>query len=443
MGYEWVALLMFGVFVGLILWGYPVAFSFAGTAVVFTLVGLQLDAFESSLLNSLPNRWFGLISDQTLLAIPYFVFMGAVLEKSGLAERLLKTVGMMLGNVRGGLALTVIVVGAMLAAATGVVAATVVMMGLISLPAMVRTGYDHRVATGVIVASGTLAQIIPPSLVLIVLSQVVGVSVGDLYRGAFIPGLLLAVLYAAYIVYLGIRHPERVPPLPPEERTLHGPALAKEAAIAVVPPIALIVAVLGSILTGTATPTEAGAVGAFAACLLAVLNRRFQWTVVLNSARTTLNVTSLVLMMLFASNYFSLIFDGLGGQRWITEQLSNLPGGFWTFLIVANIVVFLLGINLEFLEITFIVMPIFLPVAQRLGIDLTWFSVMMAVNLNAAFISPPVGFSLFYLQSVAPPEVKTIDIHRGAIPFMWLQGVALLLVMLFPALVTWLPSLAK
>lgn len=442
MGFEWIAIVMFVLFLILILSGYPVAFSFAGTAIIFSLIGLALGAFNPNLFRLLPNRWFGAMSDFTLLAIPFFVFMGAIFEKSGLAEDLLTTIGILLGPLRGGLALAVVIVGTLLAAATGVVAATVIVMGILSLPIMLRYNYDHRLATGIITASGTLAQLLPPSLVLVVLSSTVGVPVGDLFLGAIIPGVMLAGLYALYVLVIAFLRPEMAPALPPEARTLAGAALFRRSLVVVVPPLLLIFAVLGSIFAGIATPTEAGAVGAAGACLLALVNHNLNWRIIKNAARATANITSLVLMILFSSTFFGLVFDGLGGQRWVTNFLTNLPGGYWGFIIVANIAVFLLGINLEFLEISFIVMPLFVPAATALGIDLVWFSVMMAINLNMAFISPPVGFSLFYLQSVAPPEVETLDIHRGALPFMGLQAVGLMLVMIFPQTVRWLVDLS-
>ena len=436
---ELLALAMFAVFVALILSGYPVAFSFALTAVVFIFAGLAIDAFEAVQLRALPSRWFGYVSDPSLLAVPFFVYMGAMFEKSGQAERLLTGIGRLFGPVRGGLAFSVVVVGTMLAAATGVTAATVIMMGLISLPTMIRYGYDHRVATGVIGASGTLAQIIPPSLVLIVLASQTKVSVGALFRGALVPGLMLSGLYALYIGYVAIRYPHKVPALPLEERrALSGWAMARDSVAAVVPPMILIIAVLGAIYQGIATPSEVGAVGAVASALLALMNRRLTWKVIGDAARSTADITGLVMMMLLASNLFAFVFDLLGGQELVSRWLTDLPGGFWTFVIIANIAVFLLGINLEFLEISFIVMPIFMPVVAELGIDPVWFLVMMAVNLNIAFISPPVGFSLFYLQSVKPPEVDTRDIHLGVLPFVGLQMVALVLVTAFPATVTWL-----
>lgn len=442
MGLEWLALLMFVLFFVLILYGYPVAFSFAGTAFVFMLIGVAVGGFNLNWLKLLPNRWFGTMSDFTLLAIIFFVFMGAIFEKSGLAERLLTTVGILLGPMRGGLALAVVLVGTLLAAATGVVAATVIVMGLISLPIMVRYGYNHQLATGIITASGTMAQLLPPSLVLVVLSDQIGVSVGDLFLGALFPGLILAGLYALYVVGIAIVRPQDAPALPPEARTLSGWPLFRQSLVAVLPPLLLIFAVLGSIFFGIATPTEAGAVGAIGACILALANRNFNWKLIRDAGRSTANITALVIMILFCSTFFGLVFDRLGGQNYVQELLTGLPGGYWTFIIVANIAIFLLGINLEFIEISFIAMPLFVPAAMDLGVDLVWFGVMMAINLNMAFISPPVGFSLFYLQSVAPEEVKTIDIHKGALPFMVLQGIALAIVIAFPQTVQWLVQAA-
>ncbi len=438
MGFEWLALVMFVVFFVLIIFGYPVAYSFAGTAFLFLVIGLAVGVFDMRWLRLLPNRWFGTMSDFTLLAIIFFVFMGAIFEKSGLAELLLETVGQLLGPVPGGLALAVVVVGTLLAAATGVVAATVIVMGLLSLPIMLRYGYNHQLATGIITSSGTMAQLLPPSLVLVVLSDQIGVGVGDLFLGALIPGLILAGLYALYVVVIAMIKPELAPPLPPEARTLQGLALLRRTLVAVVPPLALIFAVLGSIFFGLATPTEAGAVGAFGACLLSLINRTLNWQVLKQAARSTANITALVIMILFCSTFFGLVFDRLGGQDLVQGILTTLPGGFWGFIIVANIAIFLLGINLEFIEISFIAMPLFVPAAQALGVDLVWFGVMMAINLNMAFISPPVGFSLFYLQTVAPKEVKVIDIHKGALPFMVLQGIALIIVIAFPQTVQWL-----
>jgi tripartite ATP-independent transporter DctM subunit len=442
MSFEWLAVAMFAGFFVLLLTGFPVAFSFAGTAIVFGLIGLALGAFDLNLLLLLPNRWFGTMSDFTLLAIPFFIYLGAVLEKSGLAEELLETVGVLLGSLKGGLALAVVLVGTLLAATTGVVAATVIAMGLITLPSMLRYGYDKQLAAGVIAASGTLAQMIPPSLVLVVLSDQIGVSVGDLFAGALIPGLMLSASYAIYCVALAYIKPGIAPALPPEARTLRGWALARKVVGALVPPVLLIAAVLGSIFFGLATPTEAGAVGAIGAMILTVFNRRFNLRLVRDAGESTARTTTLVIMILFCSSFFALVFEGLGGSDLVTELLVSMPGGIIAFMIVSNIVVFLLGIFLEFVEISFIVMPLFVPAAQALGIDMVWFAVVMAVNLQTAFVSPPVGFSLFYLQSVAPKEVRTIDIHRGVIPFMVLQIIVLALVMIFPQTVTWLSSRA-
>ncbi|MFM2311011.1 MAG: hypothetical protein RLZZ04_287 [Cyanobacteriota bacterium] len=438
MGFEWLAILMFFGFFLILMTGYPVAFSFAGTAIVFGLIGMSVGAFDIHRLLLLPNVWFGTMSNFTLLAIPYFVFLGAVLEKSGIAEELLETIGLVLGKLRGGLALAVVLVGTILAATTGVVAATVIVMGMLSLPVMLRYGYDKELAAGVIVASGTLAQLIPPSLVLVILSDQIGVSVGDLFLGALVPGLMLSGSYMLYILALAIWQPHKVPPLPVNLDSPKGKDLVKKVFKAVVPPLLLIFAVLGSIFFGLATPTEAGAVGAVGACFLAFLNQRFTAKLIRDSAHSTAVITALVLMILFCSSLFSLVFDALGGKTLITEILTNLPGGYLGFLIVSNIGIFLLGVFLEFIEICFIAMPLFVPAAQALGIDMVWFGVVMAINLQTAFISPPVGFSLFYLQSVAPKEISTLEIHRSAIPFVVLQFIVLLIVIAFPQTVRWL-----
>ncbi len=450
------AFAMFAIFIAMILIGYNVAFSFAATALAFTFVGDLTGDFDPATLNLLPSRWFGAVQDQTLLAVPFFVLMGAILEKSGLAERLLNAIGMLMGPIRGGVAAAVVIVGTLLAAATGVVAATVIVMGLLSLPTMVRLGYDHKLATGVITASGTLAQLLPPSLVLILLAQQMGVGILGLFAGALLPGLMLGLMYAVYAIVISYLRPGTGPAMPPEERTLRGKLLLLETIFSVVPIILLILGVLFSIFLGLATPTESGAVGVAGALILASLNYvfdrslqkmgaghvepkwRLTWTMLRDSARQTANITILVMTLLFASTFFSSVFDTLGGQKQAAEWLSDIGGGKVGFVIVAMIAIFLLGINLEFLEITFIVVPIFLPAMQALEfetVEIVWFTVLMAINLNMAFISPPVGFSLFYLQSVAPPEVKTADIHKGAIPFMVLQGVALIIVGVFPWLV--------
>jgi tripartite ATP-independent transporter DctM subunit len=440
---EWLAIAMFLGFFIFLMSGYPVAFSFAGTAIVFGFIGWLMDGFDPSRLLLLPNNWFGTMSNFTLLAIPFFIFLGSILEKSGLAEELLDTIGIVLGSLRGGMALAVILVGTLLAATTGVVAATVIIMGMISLPVMLRYGYDKQFATGVIVASGTLAQLIPPSLVLLVLSDQIGVSVGDLFLGALIPGLMLSGFYVAYALILAYFRPEVAPALPLAERHLTGMALVRKVIKAVVPPLILVLAVLGSIFFGLATPTEAGAVGAVGSCLLAAMNRKLNWELIRSAGHATAVVSSVVMTILICSSFFSLVFDALGGKELITDMLVNLPGGKWAFLLVSNLVIFFLGVFLEFIEICFIAMPLLVPAAQLLGIDMVWFGVVMAVNLQTAFISPPVGFSLFYLQSVAPPEVSTKDIHQGALPFMAIQFLMLLIVIAFPQTVRWLVDIAS
>jgi tripartite ATP-independent transporter DctM subunit len=443
MGFEWLAILMFAGFFVILLTGYPVAFSFAGTALIFCAIGLAVGAFDVNLLRLLPNRWFATMYDYQLLAIPFFVFLGAVLEKTGIAEELLETVGVLLGPLPGGVALAVIAVGTLLAATTGVIAATVIVMGMLSLPLMLRLGYDKKLACGAIVSSGTLAQLVPPSIVLVVLSDQIGVSVGDLFLGALIPGLMLAGSFALYVFVVALINPSLAPPLPLEQRAMRGWPLLWRAIKAILPPVVLIMLVLGSIFFGIATSTEAGAVGAVGAMALAAIKRRLSWRTLWTSANSTARIVGLVMMILFASTFFSLVFDGLGGKTFVTEWLVGLPGGKWTFLIVANIAIFLLGIFLEFIEISFIAMPLLVPAAMALGLDMVWFGVMMAVNLQMAFISPPVGFSLFYLQSVAPKEVSTGDIHNSAWPFMALQIIVLGLVIAFPQTVRWLITIAN
>ena len=442
MSLELLAIALFVGFFLIMLTGYPVAFSFAGASLVFVAIGLAAGAFDLNLLRLLPNRWFGAMNNFTLVAIPYFIFLGAILEKSGIAEELLQTIGLLLGPLRGGMAMAVVIVGTLLAATTGVVAATVIMMGMMTLPIMIGYGYDKKLAAGVIISSGTLAQVIPPSLVLIVLASQIGVSVGDLFLGALIPGLMLSGSYLLYVGFVALTQPDKAPALPLSVRTVHGWALALRTLKAVIPPLLLIFAVLGSIFFGIATPTEAGAVGSVGALLLTAMNRRLNWKIMREATDSTARITGLVLMILFCSSMFGLIFDGLGGKHLITEWLTHVPGGVIGFMIISNIAVFFLGMFLEFIEIAFIVLPLFVPAAQVLGIDLVWFGVVMGINLELAFITPPVGFSLFYLQSVAPKEVTTRDIHRSAFPFMALQVVVLGIVIAFPETVRWLVNLA-
>ena len=442
LAYEWLGPMMFlGALVFLSM-GYPVAFSLGGVAIAFGILGVSLGVFDPIFLTAMPQRIFGIMANYTLLAVPYFIFMGSMLEKSGIAERLLETMGILFGRLRGGLALAVVVVGALLAATTGVVAATVVAMGLISLPVMLRYGYNKELATGVIAASGTLGQIIPPSVVLVVLGDQLGISVGDLFLGSAIPGLLMAGAFALHVVIVAWLRPDVAPALPLEVRDISGTALGKRVLQAMLPPLLLILLVLGSIFFGIATPTEAGAVGCLGAIVLAAANRQLSWASLRQVCDATLRITSMVMFILLGSTAFSLVFRGLNGDRFMFDVLANLPGGRTGFLLVSMLVVFLLGFFIDFFEIAFIVVPLFVPVAQTLGLDLVWYGVILGANLQTSFLTPPFGFALFYLRGVAPPEVKTTDIYRGAIPFILLQLLILILIIIFPGIVNFLPSLS-
>ncbi|MEM9800161.1 MAG: TRAP transporter large permease subunit [Planctomycetota bacterium] len=430
---------MFGVVMALIFLGFPVAFTLGGAAVIFGAIGVWLGYFDWQFLAIFPERVFGIMQNQVLLAVPFFVLMGTVLQRSRLAEDLLHTVGMLFGARRGGLALAVVLVGALLAAATGVVGASVVAMGMISLPVMLRYGYSPSLATGTICASGTLGQIIPPSIVLIVLADQLGVSAGKLFRGALIPGLLLAGLYAAYVALVAWRRPSAAPCLPASERDVTGAALVRRVLAVLVPPLALILIVLGSIFAGVATPTKAGALGAVGALLLAAIGRRLTFVGLRESVEETAKLTTMVVFLLIGSTAFAVVFRGVYGDVWIEEMLTGLPGGRIGLLIVANLVVFGLGFFIDFFEIAFIVLPLIVPAAQALGIEgdaMIWFGVMIAMNLQTSFLTPPFGFALFYLRGVAPPEVKTSEIYRGALPYIAIQLFGLALVVAFPELVT-------
>jgi tripartite ATP-independent transporter DctM subunit len=435
---EWLAPLMLPMALLLIFSGYPVAFALAGAALIFTLLGVGFGHFDIGFLYAMPERIFGVMSNFVLLAVPSFIFMGTILEKSGLAEDLLRTIGLLFGPRRGGLALAVVFVGALLAAATGVVGASVVAMGLISLPVMMRYHYSKELAAGVITASGTLGQIIPPSIVLIVLADQLGVSVGDLFLGALLPGLMLAGLYALYVIAAAIVRPRWAPALPPEERAQKGGALVRQVLSVMVPPLVLILLVLGSMFGGVATPTEAGALGAVGALVLAFARRRLSRGAIHGSALDTAKLTSMVVFLLIGSTFFTLVFRGLYGDVWIESVLTNLPGGKVGLLVVANLAIFVLGFFIDFFEIAFIVIPLIVPAARLLGIDLVWFGVMVGVNLQTSFLTPPFGFALFYLRGVAPPEVRTTQIYRGVVPFIAIQLLGLLLICIFPEIVTWL-----
>jgi tripartite ATP-independent transporter DctM subunit len=449
---------MFAAAVAILLVGYPVAFSLGGTAVLFTLLGsdfLQITfglelpwepAFRAARLNIFPQRIFGTIMDNyTLVAVPFFVFMGVMLEKSGLAEELLETMGVLFGRLRGGLAISVVAVGALLAASTGVVGASVVTMGVLALPVMLKYRYSKSLASGVVASAGTLGQIIPPSIVLVILGDQIGVSVGDLFLGAFIPGFLLAGMFIVWVALVALTRPKEAPALPPEARTLAGFQLALKVMKNLVPPLFLILLVLGTIFFGIATPTEAGAMGAVGSLLLAALNRRLNLASLTSTMDQTVKLTSMVFIILVGATAFSMVFTALGGDHVVQDFLLNLPGGAIGFIFFTMLVIFILGFFIDFIEITFIVVPLLAPIARALfGQELmVWFGVLIAMNLQASFLTPPFGFALFYLKGVAPPSIKTTDIYRGIIPFIAIQLVMVLVIALFPTLVTWLPELAR
>jgi len=433
--FEIMAPLMFLGLVLFLLVGYPVAFALGANGLLFGLIGMQLGYVDFAQLQALPERVFGIMSNATLLAIPFFVFMGLILERSGLAEELLDSMAQLFGALRGGLAYAVVLVGALLAATTGVVAATVIAMGLISLPIMLRYGYDKRVATGVIAASGTLAQIIPPSLVLIILADQLSVSVGDMYRGALLPSLMLAGFYLIFIFILTLAKPNMVPALPASARVLRGKVLWLKAGVSILPPLILIFLVLGTIFMGIATPTEGGAMGATGALVLALAKRRLSLDLLKQAMDSTSRLTSFVIFILIGATVFSLVFRLLEGDLWLENLLTAFPGGALGFLIVVNLLIFLLAFFLDFFEIAFIIVPLLAPVALSLGIDPVWFGVLLAINMQTSFMSPPFGFSLFYLRSVAPRTVKTSDIYWGAVPFLLIQLSMVALVLAFPGLV--------
>jgi tripartite ATP-independent transporter DctM subunit len=510
----YMAPIMFAALVVFLLLGYPVAFSLGAVGLIFAFVGIELGEFQPNFLQALPERVYGVMNNDTLLAIPFFTFMGLVLERSGMAEDLLDTIGQLFGTVRGGLAFAVVFVGALLAATTGVVAASVISMGLISLPIMLRYGYDRRVASGVIAASGTLAQIIPPSLVLIVMADQLGRSVGDMYEGAFIPGLVLTGLYALYILLIALLFPKAAPGLPAEaigfredsgKRGLTSLAIltafsvvfawfmmrhsesrgadfvvismmfgilfafgvavidwiaerlfgfrflskiARQTTFVMVPPLFLIFLVLGTIFIGVATPTEGGAMGATGALLLGAMKRRLSWDLIRQAAEATAKLSAFVVFILVGARVFSLTFYGVNGHVWVEHLLTSLPGGQIGFLIFVNVLVFFLAFFLDFFELAFIIIPLLGPAAEKLGIDLIWFGVILGVNMQTSFMHPPFGFALFYLRSVAPKEryidritgkrmepVTTGQIYWGAVPFVFIQVIMVLLVILFPSMV--------
>jgi len=438
-----------------LLLGYPVAFSLAGTSLVFALVGAAMGVFDLSYLNAFPSRVFGIMTNQTLIAVPLFVLMGVILERSGIAEDLLHTMAKLFGKYPGGLAISVIVVGTLLAASTGIVGATVVTMGLMSLPTMLRRGYQPSLAAGTICATGTLGQIIPPSIALVMLGDVLSnayqqaqlslgifapktVSVGDLFMGALIPGLLLVAMYLAYVLLIVWFKPQYVPPLTKEE--LRSDNLLYEVLKSLAPPSLLIVLVLGSIIGGFATPTEAASVGAFGALVLAIVKGQLSFPVLKETLQSATQIIAMVFMILIGAALFSIVFRAYGGDEIIREFFSHLPGGTFTACLLVMLVIFLLGFILDFIEITFVVIPIVGPVLLAMGVDPIWLGIMIAINLQTSFLTPPFGFALFYLRGVAPKTLMTAQLYQGVLPFIAIQLFALVLIACFPSIVTWLPN---
>ncbi|OUR85594.1 C4-dicarboxylate ABC transporter [Cycloclasticus sp. 44_32_T64] len=449
-----IALWMFGVVFIVLLMGYPVAISLAGTALAFAFAGDYFGTFDSAFLEALPNRLFGIIENDTLVAVPLFVFMGVMLEKSKVAESLLENMSKLFGTLPGGLGFSVVLVGMLMAASTGIVGATVVTMGLLSLPTMLKRQYDPALACGTICASGTLGQIIPPSIVLVLLGDVISsayqqaqldmgifspetVSVGDLFAGALIPGIILVLLYLIYLAGVAFFKPAACPALPVEEASN---SLYIDVAKGLLPPLILIIAVLGSIIGGIATPTEAASVGAMGATLLAFLKKQFSLQQLKTVAQDTTHVTSMVFFILIGASLFSLVFRGFGGDELIEELLSDLPGGVFGAMLVVMLVMFLLGFVLDFIEITFVVVPIVAPILLAMGISPVWLGIMIALNLQTSFLTPPFGFALFYLRGVAPASIKTSQIYKGVMPFILIQLCLLGMLAMWPKLATWLPT---
>jgi len=453
---ELMPLLLFLAICGVLLWGYPVAFSLAGTSLLFVAIGAFTGMIEPVQLNFMAGRLFKIMDRSTLIAVPLFIFMGLMLERTKIAEDLLESMATLFGKLRGGMGFAVTIVGMLLAASTGIVGATVVTMGLLSLPAMVTQGYKPELATGVICASGTLGQIIPPSIVLVLLGDVLAnamteaksqgleteqiASVGDLFMGAVIPGLLLVIGYMIYIAFVAWRCPQDAPAMEIDSSELKNAMLRALKSLSL--PLILIVAVLGSILYGIATPTEAAAIGAFGAILLAILRQQFTLSRLKDVMQSTVKTTSMVFLILIGASIFSLVFRMYGGDEMIRHFFTDLPGGILTALLIIMLVMFLLGFILDFIEITFVVVPIVGPVLLMMGADPIWLGVLIAINLQTSFLTPPFGFALFYLRGVAPKEIKTAQIYRGVIPFIGIQAIVLALIAFWPQLSTWLPSIA-
>ncbi len=438
MGMEVWALAMFAVLIGLLLLGYPVAFTIGAVSLAFGGIFLGWNFFDL-----LPMRIWGIMTSYTLLAVPLFVFMGIMLEKSGIAEDLIESMGMLFGRVRGGLAVSIVAVGALLAATTGIAGATVVALTVIALPVLLKHRYDPALASGTIAASGTLGQIIPPSIILILLGDVIGVPVGELFIGAVLPGTLLVGLFIAWLLFVAWRRPALAPAVDVALLTTTAGSdrgLARRLLVSLLPPLVLIVMVLGSIFFGIASPTESGAFGAIGALILAALHRRPALGALNESMRQTVRLTSMVFLILIGATAFGLVFRGMGGDGLVEALMTGLPGGTWGFLIISMLLIFVLGFFLDFLEICFIVVPILAPIAVLMGVDPLWFAVLIAVNLQTSFLTPPFGFSLFYLKAAAPPEVTIQQVYRGVIPFIGLQLLAIALILAFPQIALWLPE---
>ncbi len=439
MSADWMPLLLFITLFALLLLGYPVAFTLGGVSLIFGVLTFGLDFFHL-----LPLRIWGIMSNYVLMAVPLFVFMGVMLEKSGLAENLLETMAMLFGGIRGGLAISVVVVGAMLAASTGIVGATVVTMGLLSLPTMLKRGYSPELATGTIAASGTLGQIIPPSIVLILLGSILNVSVGDMFIGAVIPGFLLVGLYIAWLLVYSLLNPDKAPAMPLDERRrFFDTGFLKRLVNAFILPFFLVLAVLGSIFAGIASPTEAAAVGALGATLLTIAQKRFSFQTLKDVMIETTHLTTMVFTILVGATAFGLVFRGMNGDTILTELILGANLSPHLFLALVMVVVFIAGFFIDFIEITFIIVPVVAPIFKAMGVDLLWLGILLAMNLQTSFLTPPFGFSLFYLKGVSPPEISTGHIYRGIIPFIIFQLIVLALVVFFPELALWLPKVLR
>ncbi len=429
--------LMFGGMVFFMLVGYPAAFCLAATGLFFGFIGIEFGLITSDFLGNITYQLYGIMSNDLLLAIPFFTFMGAILERCGLAEDLLDSFGQLFGPVRGGLSYAVIFVGAILGAITGTVAASVIAMGVISMTPMLKYGYSTRHTMGVIAASGTITQLIPPSLVLVVLADQMGRSVGDMYAGAIGPSIIQVLLFCGWVFIVSVFWPEDVPALPKEARTLHGWELWKRCMRGMIPSLGLIFLVLGTIFTGLATPTEAGAMGAVGAIALAAFYGTLTWPLLYQGMASTMRITAMVVFILIGARVFSLVFQGVGGKVWIEDLLTGLPGGQVGFLVFANLFIFFIAFFLDFFEIAFIIIPLLTPAADKLGIDLIWFGVLICANIQTSFMHPPFGFALFYLRGIAPKSIKTSEIYWGAIPWIGTMVILVAIVILWPASVTY------